>query len=104
MCLFFVTLQMLKMENFTEVTQGSDNKNLGRFEFVRKNGFKRGMFLLILLTFLSIVYTFLNKLSSPNVNKIYEGLFARMEEEFRNSPMMKGILKIVGNGTGIENL
>ena len=58
------------MENFTEVTQGSDNKNLGRFEFVRKNGFKRGMFLLILLTFLSIVYTFLNKLSSPNVNKI----------------------------------
>ena len=70
-CVFiFVTLQMLKMENFTEVTQGSDNKNLGRFEFVRKNGFKRGMFLLILLTFLSIVYTFLNKLSSPNVNKI----------------------------------
>ena len=92
------------MENFTEVTQGSDNKNLGRFEFVRKNGFKRGMFLLILLTFLSIVYTFVNKLSSPNVNQIYEGLFARMEEEFRNSPMMKGILKIVGNGTGIENL
>ena len=92
------------MENFTEVTQGSDNKNLGRFEFVRKNGFKRGMFLLILLTFLSIVYTFLNKLSSPNVNKIQEGLFARMEEEFRNSPMMKGILKIAANGTGIENL
>ena len=92
------------MENFTEVTQGSDNKNLGRFEFVRKNGFKRGIFLLILLTFLSIVYTFLNKLSSPNVNQIYEGLFARMEEEFRNSPMMKGILKIAANGTDIENL
>ena len=92
------------MENFTEAIQSSDNKNLGKLEFVRKNGFKRGMFLLILLTFLSIVYTFLNKLSSPNVNQIYEGLFARMEEEFRNSPMMKGILKIVGNGTGIENL
>ena len=92
------------MENFTEVTQGSDNKNFSRFEFVRKNGFKRGMFLLILLTFLSIVYTFLNKLSSPNVNQIYQGLFAKMKEEIRNSPMMKGILKIAANATGIENL
>ncbi len=92
------------MENFTEAIQSSDNKNLGKLEFVRKNGFKRGMFLLILLTFLSIVYTFLNKLSSPNVNQIYEGLFARMEEEFRNSSMMKAIFKIATSGTDIENL
>ena len=90
------------MENFTEVSQSSDNKISSKFDFMRKNGFKRGVFLLIILTFLSTVYTFVNKLSSPNVNQIYQGLFAKMKEEIRNSPMMKGILKIAANATGIE--
>ena len=104
-CVFiFSLLTMLKMENFTEVSQSSDNKISSKFDFMRKNGFKRGVFLLIILTFLSTVYTFVNKLSSPNVNQIYQGLFAKMKEEIRNSPMMKGILKIAANATGIENL
>ena len=35
---------MLQMENFTEVSQSSDNKNSSKFDFMRKNGFKRGVF------------------------------------------------------------
>ena len=95
---------MLKMDNFTDSSESTDKKNLTIFAFMRKNGFKRGVFLLIILTFLSTVYTLVNKLSSPNINQIYQDLFAKMKEEIKNSPMMKSILKIATNVTGIENL
>ena len=87
-----------------DASQSTDNKNSSKFDFMRKKGFKRGVFLLIILTFLSTVYTLVNKLSSPNINQIYQGLFAKMKEEIKNSSMMKSILKIATNATGIENL
>ena len=95
---------MLKMDNFTDASQSTDNKNSSKFDFMRKKGFKRGAVLLIILTFLSTVYTLVNKLSSPNINQIYQGLFAKMEEEIKNSAMVKSIIKIVANISGVENL
>lgn len=95
---------MLQMDTFTEVGQSEDVKSSSKFDFMRKKGFKRGVFLLIILTFLSTVYTFVNKLSSPNINQIYQGLFSKMKEEIRNLPIMNNILKIVTNATAIENL
>ena len=95
---------MLKMDNFPDVSQSTDNKNSTKFDFMRKKGFKRGVFLLIILTFLSTVYTLVNKLSSPNINQIYQGLFAKMEEEIKNSSMLKSMIKIAANISGIENL
>ena len=92
------------MDNLTDISESADNKNFSKFTFMRKKGFKRGACLLIILTFLSIVYTFVNKLSSPNINQIYQDVFARMKEEITKSPMMKNIMKIANNFTGIENL
>ena len=92
------------MDNLTDISESTDNKNFSKFAFMLKKGFKRGACLLIILTFLSIVYTFVNKLSSPNINQIYQDVFARMKEEITKSPMMKNIMKIANNFTGIENL
>ena len=92
------------MDNLTDISESTDNKNFSKFAFMRKKGFKRGACLLIILTFLSIIYTFVNKLSSPNINQIYQDVFARMKEEITKSPMMKNIMKIANNFTGIENL
>lgn len=91
------------MDNLTDISESADNKNFSKFTFVRKKGFKRGVCLLIILTFLSIVYTFVNKLSSPNINKIFQDVFTKMKEEIAKSPMMQNILKI-SNITGMENL
>lgn len=104
-CVFILRyFTMLQMDTFTEVGQSEDVKSSSKFDFMRKKGFKRGVFLLIILTFLSTVYTFVNKLSSPNINEIYQGLFSKMKEEIRNLPIMNNILKIVTNATAIENL
>ena len=91
------------MDNLTDISESADNKNFSKFTFMRKKGFKRGVCLLIILTFLSIVYTFVNKLSSPNINKIFQDVFTKMKEEIAKSPMMRNILKI-SNITGMENL
>ena len=82
---------MLKMNTFTETGQSTDNKNSNKFDFMPKKGFKRSVILLIILAFLSTVYTLVNKLSSPNVNEIYQGLFSKMKDEIRKSPIMKTI-------------
>ena len=71
------------MDNFTDASQNTDKNNSSKFDFMRKKGFKRGVILLIILTFLSTVYTLVNKLSSTNVNEIYQGLFSKMKNEIR---------------------
>ena len=70
---------------------GSEKKNSSKFGFVHNKGFKRAVLLLILLTFLSIVYTLVNKVSSPNLNQLFQKLFSEMKEEISNSTMMKNI-------------
>ena len=99
---------MLEMDNFMPDIENSNEtankKNSTKFAFVHKKGFKTSMTFLIILTFLSIVYTLVNKLSSPNVNQLYQDIFAKMKAEINNSEMMKNILKIATNVTGIENL
>ena len=92
------------MDKLTDISESTDNKNVSKFAFMRKNGFKRGVCLLIILTFLSIVYTLVNKLSSPNINQIYQDIFTKMKQEITKSPMMKSILKIAHNFTDVENL
>ena len=99
---------MLEMDNFIpdieNRSESADKKNLTKFAFVHKKGFKTAILLLIVLTFLSIVYTLVNKLSSPNINQLYQDIFAKMKEDINNSAIMKNILKIVTNVTDIENL
>ena len=49
-----------------------------------KKDFKRSViFVDYTRLFLSTVYTLVNKLSSPNVNEIYQGLFSKMKDEIR---------------------
>ena len=83
---------MLKMDTFTETAQSTDNKNSNKFDFMCKKGFKRSViFVDYTRLFLSTVYTLVNKLSSANVNEIYQGLFSKMKDEIRKSPIMKTI-------------
>ena len=91
-------------EDIENRNESTDKKNLTKFAFVHKKGFKTAVSLLIVLTFLSIIYTLVNKLSSPNLNQLYQDIFAKMKAEINNSEMMKNILKIATNVTGIENL
>ena len=70
----------------------SEKKYSSKFGFLHKKGFKSAALLLILLTFLSIVYTLVNKVSSPNLNQLFQKLFSEMKEGISNSTMMKNIL------------
>ena len=75
---------MLKMDTFTETGQSTDNKNSNKFDFMCKKDFKRSViFVDYTRLFLSTVYTLVNKLSSTNVNEIYQGLFSKMKDEIR---------------------
>ena len=94
---------MLKMDTFTETGQSTDNKNSNKFDFMCKKDFKRSViFVDYTRLFLSTVYTLVNKLSSANVNEIYQGLFSKMKDEIRKSPIMKTILKIATNASYIQ--
>ena len=54
----------------------SDNKN--KMSFLTSKGFKRSMTLLIILTIVSIIYAFLNKLSASSLDAIIGKLFKKM--------------------------
>ena len=75
---------MLKMDTFTETGQSTDNKIQTNLIFMCKKDFKRRViFVDYTRLFLSTVYTLVNKLSSTNVNEIYQGLFSKMKNEIR---------------------
>ena len=50
-------------------------------------GFKRSMFCLILLTVLSIIYSFVNKLGDEQFKILFQNLFSKMEEMSKNDSM-----------------
>ena len=50
-------------------------------------GFKRSMFCLILLTVLSIIYSFVNKLGDEQFKILFQNLFSKMEEMSQNTSM-----------------
>ena len=66
------------MESFEvdESTSRSDNKNI--MTFVTSKGFKRSLTLLIILTVLSTIYTFINKLSDSSVDSLFGRLFNKL--------------------------
>ena len=66
------------MESFEvdESASRSDNKNI--MTFVTSKGFKRSLTLLIILTVLSTIYTFINKLSDSSVDSLFGKIFNKM--------------------------
>ena len=75
---------MLKMDTFTETGQSTNNKiQTNLILCVRKTSKEEWFFVDYTRLFLSTVYTLVNKLSSTNVNEIYQGLFSKMKNEIR---------------------
>ena len=64
----------------------SDNKN--KMSFLTSKGFKRSLTLLIILTIVSIIYTFINKLSTSSIEtffgKIYKQMSNMSPDQFEN--------------------
>ena len=78
------------MEYFVQdvVSEGPEKKKSSKFAFANNKGFKRSMALIIILTFLSIIYTLITKVSSPNLNQLFQKLFSEMKDEISNSTMI----------------
>ena len=54
--------------------------NTSLYNILFKDGFKRAVFLLLILSFLNIVYVIFCKLSENNLNKLFGNFFSRVDD------------------------
>ena len=54
--------------------------NSSVYNILFKDGFKRAVFLLLILSFLNIVYVIFCKLSETNLNKLFGNFFSRVDD------------------------
>ena len=66
------------MEVFQLDEGSSKNDDRNKMSFLTSKGVKRSITLCIILTILSIIYTFINKLSTSSIDNLFGSLFDRM--------------------------
>lgn len=54
--------------------------NSSLYNILFKDGFKRALFLVLILSFLNIVYVIFCKLSENNINKLFGNYFDRVDD------------------------
>ena len=76
------------MEVFEVDESASRSTNKSKYSFLTSKGVKRSLTLLIILTIVSIIYTFINKLSSSSIESLFGKVFDKMStmsaEEIKN--------------------
>ena len=74
------------MEVFEITNEVAKDGKTGKKSYFTKEGFKRGIILLCVLTILGIIHAIIQKLSDANVNKLFGTLLTEMKsiEMFKN--------------------
>ena len=74
------------MEVFEITNEAANNVKTGKKSYFTKEGFKRVILLLCVLTILGIIHTIIQRLSDANVNKLFGTLLTEMKsiEMFKN--------------------
>ena len=87
MCLYFLVYSVKFFSSIIEVFEvdesASRSGNKSKLSFLTSKGAKRSLTLFFILTIVSIIYTFINKLSASSIESLFGPIFHKM---FHMSP------------------